>query len=297
MTFIPRPNEREVRHAISQVKDLPLLPGSLPRMLEIIQEEIFSAKELESLVRYDQSLSARILRVANSAYRGYRGTVRTLSEAMWILGFDQARSMCLCALLVGLFTGKVTIDLEERERLWKHGFATARMARELARKRPWISEEEAYILGLFHDLGWVVMAAHLSEYYDYIQNLARSWKVIPWHLERQCGVTHTRIGKWVAIKWSFPEVFQKVIEFHHNPENSPSFKPEVTMISLADLLVNSKEHPDLPIDEAALTYRRELCITDEEWKDCWKRSHEIWLEVDQFWDLLRQTRKRNGSNI
>jgi HD-like signal output (HDOD) protein len=287
MIIIPPPDEQEVRYRVSQVKDLPLLHGSLPRMLEIFHDEVLSAKELESMVRYDQVLSAKILRIANSSYFGHRGVVGTLSEAIEVIGFDQAKSMCLCNLLTEFFSGEPIVSLEDRRNLWKHGYATARAASELARMRPWVSEEQAYALGLIHDLGWTVMATHFTEYFSSVQNLARSRRMIPWSLESQYRLSHTHIGKWIATKWNLPEVFHRVMEFHHTPERSPAFRPEVRMIYLANLLVNTKDYPELPVDEITLACRGELCITDEEWQACRNRLDEIWFEVDQLWDLLK----------
>jgi HD-like signal output (HDOD) protein len=287
MSIMPHLDEQEIRYRVSRINDLPLFHGSLPRIAEIVNDEVFSSKDIESLLRYDQVLSARVLRLANSSYCGHRGTVRTLSRAIDVIGFDQVKTLCLSAMLIGMCSGDSSLSLEVREQVWKHGYATARAAGELARRRPWINEEEAYTLGLIHDLGWIVMATCFADYYRHLQELARSRNLLPWNLESQYSLTHSRIGKWIAIKWAFPEVFQRVMEFHHTPEHSPAFKPEVRMVYLANLLANGKEHPGLPVDEITAGCRRELCITDEEWHACRKRLDQVWLEVDQLWNLLK----------
>jgi HD-like signal output (HDOD) protein len=281
------PNEQEVRHRIARIRDLPTLSGSLQRLVEIIHDEVSSPEELESLIRYDQALSARILRVANSTYYGMRGSVPTLSKAMIVIGYEQVKSLCLCALLMDMYSNPTSIDARERERLWKHSFATARVASEMARSRPWVSPEKAYILAFFHDLGRVAMAFCLQDHYQAIRQLSRNGRTPLWSAELQYGLTHTVVGKWLAARWSLPEVFQLVMEFHHFPEKSPAFKAEVKLVALANTLVNSREDPDLLEDESTSRYRKDLFIPDNEWDAGRERLGVIWAEVEQLWTLLR----------
>lgn len=280
-------HEDEIRHVVSQVGDLPPIPHALQRLMEIIHGEANSLEELEGLISQDPSLSAKILRIANSTYFGSRGQVPRLSRALVVIGFEQAKSICLCTLLMEVFSEGMSLAAIERERLWKHAFATARIAFEMARNRPWISPEEAYILGLLHDLGRIVIAVHFGEHYMKMVNMARRANATLWSMERQYGLTHTRIGKWVAVRWAFPEVFQRVMEFHHAPADSPSFKPETRMIGLADILANSIELPDLLIDELTISYCSDLYMTEEEWQEHQDNLDLIRREVDQLWDLLK----------
>jgi len=281
------PNDQEVRRRIARIRDLPTLSGSLQRLVEILHDEVASPEELEGLIRYDQALSARILRVANSTYYGMRGKVPTLSKAMIVMGFEQVKSLCLCALLMDMCSQQDSIEPGERERLWKHSFATARVASEMARARPWVSPEKAYILGFFHDLGRVAMAFSLQDHYRAIWKLSRGGKTPLWSAELQYGITHTVVGRWLATRWNLPEVFQVVMEFHHYPEKSPAFKAEVKLVALANTLVNSREDPDLLDDEVTSGYRKDLFIPESEWDLCRMRLQGIWSEVDLLWTLLK----------
>lgn len=280
-------DHRDIQHRVSQLDDLPPLPRALQRLIEIIQDEIASARELESLVKYDQGLSARLLRIANSAYYGLRSEVTTLSRAIMTIGYFKVRSLCLSALLIEFFSNSRSLSSALKESFWKHSFATGRIASEIAKKRSWVNEEQAYILGLLHDLGRIVMAIHFNSHYQIIRNLAESRTIPMWCAEIQCGLTHTQIGKWVAVKWAFPEIFQMVMEFHHAPQLSDSFGPEVKLIHLADLLSHSEESDELPIDEFTLSVCRELFITEDEWSELQEQLSIIWPEVDQLWNLLK----------
>jgi len=280
-------NEQEVRSRVAKIRDFPMLTGAVQRLLEIIHSELESERELETLILYDQVLSARVLRVANSVFYGTRGNVGTISRAVLQIGFRDVKSICLCYLLMQLCSDDSRLESSEREKLWKHAFATAKIASEISRRRPWISGEKAYVYGLLHDFGRVAMAYSFNEHYRAIANLAELRGVSPWYVELQYGLTHTTIGRWIAAKWSLPEVFQRVMEFHHQPERSPSYGPEVKLIALADILANADRHPGLLDDPQTHAICRELFITEDEWDDYQEVLTEIRVQVDQFWNLLK----------
>lgn len=279
-------DEKEIRYQISQIKEIPPLPRSLQRLIEIIHNEVESPEELESIIRYDQSLAAKVLRVANSTYYGYRGKVRTISKAITIVGMNQVKSICLCSLLMSMLASGPELGDADREHLWKHAFTTSKIAAEMSKKRPWMNSEEASILGLVHDIGRLVMAMYFNEQYRAIMEIASKRKTPSWCVEMQLGLTHTQLGKYLASRWVFPDLFRAVIEFHHSPDNSKSFKTEVRLIYLANVLSNSNEYPELLTDEATLSYCRDLYISEEEWQEYQDSLALIRPEVDQLWNLL-----------
>lgn len=280
-------NEREIQYTVSRIRDLPSIPLALERLLGIIQKDVTSLDELEGIVRYDPGLTSKILRLANSAYYGARGQVRTLARALLVLGFEQARSICLCSLLMDLLTGAPSCDASLRESLWKHAFCTGRLAASMVRCRPWLPADEAYVLGLLHDLGYLVMASHFSERFRSILDRATRSSYPVHMVETEFGLTHTSIGRWVAIRWGLPEVIQDVMGYHHAPPNSPSSAPEVKLVFLADTLALSESFPDLLDSELVARCRGELYISEDEWAEHCAGLNDIEREVQQVWDLLK----------
>lgn len=280
-------NDQEIRYQISQIRDLPPLPQSVQRLIEIIQDEVDCADELESIIGYDQAVAAKVLKVANSSYYGFRKRVKTISRAIVIIGFDQAKSICLCTLLMNFFSNGLQIDPALRERLWKHAFATSKIAAEISKKRPWVPKEEATVLGLFHDIGHLAMAAFFGERFKLIMDMASRRKTPPLCVEMEFGLAHTEVGKYLASRWALPESFQAVIEYHHSPERCDSHKAEIRLIHLADVISNSPYYPHLLTDEATLSYCRDLYISEDEWQEYRNRLEFIRPEVDQLWNLLR----------
>ena len=286
MSIIP-PNEQEIRYQISKINDLPSLPQSFERLIEIIRSEIDSPGELESIISYDPSLVAKLVMVGNSAYYGYRGRVDTLARAINVIGLYQAKAICICALLMNLLANGHSISSVYREMLWKHSYITSRVLIEMTKKRPWLHREEASTLGLLHDLGWIVMAAHFKDQFMAIFESAAKRNIPPWCVDLQYGLMHTQLGKYLASRWAFPEVLKAAIEFHHFPEKSKSFKTEVRLVYLANVLSHSHDFPELVDDEATLCYCRELYICEDEWQEYQEKVELIWCDVDELWNLLK----------
>ena len=280
-------DESEIRYQIAQIEELPALPQSIKRLIEIIHSEIDTPGELESIIGYDPSLAAKVVMVGNTAYYGYRGKVKTLSKAIAIIGVNQVKSICICTLLMNLLSNGRVISPVHREMLWKHSFASSKIAAEITKKRPWMNQDEAAVLGLIHDLGWIVMAMYFNEQFVAIFETAARRNIPPWCVEMQYGLAHTQLGKYLASRWAFPESFKAVIEFHHSPEMSKSFKTEVRLMHLVNVLSHSREYPELVNDEFTLSHCRELYICEDEWQEIQESMQNIWPEVDQLWNLLR----------
>jgi HD-like signal output (HDOD) protein len=263
------------------------MPLALHRLLSVFQDESASIRKIEGMLQLDQSLCSKILRIANSSYYGFRGKITSLSRAMLVIGFDEVKVICFSLLLLELLSDKKILTAGQRERFWKKALVVAKIAAMMAGRRPWIGEEEAYCLGLLHDLGEVVMAVHLKDHYRRLQELARANDVPLWRAESLYGLGHGLVGRWLAVKWGLPEVFVRVLEFHHEPEAAPSFKAEVKMIHLANVLSDSREGPEMLKDAPTLEYCHDLCVSEEEWEEYEEQLPLIRAEVDQLWDLMK----------
>ncbi len=279
-------NDQEIRYQISQIRDLPPLPQSVQRLIDIIQNEVESSDELESIIGYEQAVAAKVLQAANSSYYGYRKKVDNISKAIVLIGCNQTKSICLCTLLMNLFNGR-HIEPAYRERLWKHALTTSKVASEISRSRPWVQKQEAALMGLLHDVGHLVMASYYGDQFQFIMDLASKRKSPPWCVEMELGFVHTEIGKYLASRWAFPDSFQAVIEFHHSPQRCDSFRSEVRLIYLADVIANSPYYPEFLTDEATLKYCRDLYISEDEWQEYCNRFALIVPEVDQLWNLMK----------
>ncbi|MDR3570515.1 MAG: HDOD domain-containing protein [Syntrophobacteraceae bacterium] len=285
MTVDPFDDE-EIRCRLSKIKELPPLPTSLQRLMEIIHSEVDMPGELESIISYDPGLSAKVLAAANSSFYGYRKQVTTLAKAIAIIGTAKVSSICIYTLLLGLFSNGATISEAHREMLWKHSFASSRIVVAVNRIRSWMNPEEAVLLCLLHDIGWIAMAAYLSEQFTAVFEKAKRENIPPWFVEMRYGLDHGKLGGLLARRWALPEKFTAVMEFHHAPERNTGFETEVGMVHLIDVLSHSSEYPELVDEEPTLLQCRKLYISEEEWEGYQEVTAGIWPEVEQLWSLL-----------
>lgn len=284
---LPFLNEEQIRRKVAGIKDPPSLPLALHRVMELIVSNVDSPDELETFIRYDQGLTARIIRTANSAYYASHGKLIDLTRSILLIGYDQVKCICIFALASEIFSGRKLIKPIEREILWKHSFATARISYEIALRRPWIAKENAYLLGFLHDFGRIIVAAHFEEQYEAILLLAQQRKIPLRYVEQEFNLEHTIIGSWISRRWNMPELVRNIMEFHHEPQKSPSFKKEAELIALANILANSHNFPAYVDDDFTHMYRGDLNISREEWEEYQDRVKELQPDVDQLWSLLK----------
>ncbi|MGC8491478.1 MAG: HDOD domain-containing protein [Syntrophobacteraceae bacterium] len=278
--------DKEMYNRVSQVKVLPPLVNSR-RMLEIIHAQIDTAEELESIIGYDCSLAANLLMNANTSCYGQRGKVDTIPGAIGLLGLDRVKWVCLFSLMLDRVASGGAMGEVFREVLWKRSFAASKIAVEMAGKRPWIKVEEAFLLALVYDIGWVVMAECFGEQFEAIFQTAAKMKAPCWWVEVRYGLSHAEMGWYLASQRGLPETFKAVAAFHHAPEKSVAYQAEATLICLVDTLAQSREHPEA--FDAKLTRSRcgRLFISEEEWGGYHQSMERIWSEADQMWKLLR----------
>jgi len=155
---------------------------------------------------------------------------------------------------------------QDQLRLWQHSFTTAGLARLIVSLRPWIKTEEGYVMGLLHDLGRMVMMISFHDDYLEIRRLATESNTSLFVAEEEYGMLHTMVGKWLAIKWHLPVVIQRVIEYHHNPLNTPEYHKEVKLVYLANRLAYADKSIDYSADDLVKECCRQLYISSDDWR-------------------------------
>jgi len=270
-------------------------PGSPGYLTSLLSAS--TAEQLRNMIYYDPVLAALILRSANSTPYGSRESVCNLSEAVSLIGVERVKALCVKMFLCSSLSAEETMKRTERERLWKNAYATGILASRMVIHRPWLSKEQAYLLGLLHDFGLIVRAFIDRKTYRSAMNLAAQRNVPEWVFESQVGIPHTRIGGMISTRWGLPKVLREVMEFHHDPVRSRDSRPEVMLIALASVLANSSKFSDYVNDDLALEWRRRLYFTEEEWGRICSELAEVWYRVDLFWNLLNPGEVPNEEQV
>jgi len=225
---------------LAKLSDLPTLPLVLRRVLQIIGDSRSSAGDVAEAIRVDQALSARLLRIINSAYYGLTHKVSGVRHAVVMLGY---RSVANIVMSVSVFDSLVQASDGaglDKALFWQHSLATAACASRLAKQTRLHDPEEAYTAGLLHDMGKLVLARFQPEgYAKVLQALMEGGQVIEQE-KLLLGASHDEVGGLVAARWNFPSHLRDAISFHHATELGWIEKAETrnltALIAVADYL-------------------------------------------------------------
>lgn len=239
---------------VLRTEDLPPLPEVVWKVLDLASDPNTGARSLEKVIERDQPLTARVLRLANSAYFQRSRQVKTVREAAALLGNDQIRSLVVTAALKPILAGSPI-----GKALWEHALAVALAARLIASSVRDADPEEAFVAGLLHDVGKSLFdRQHPRKFAEVVHLLREHPDLSPLETERRLiGATHTEAGAVVALFWRLPPGLAEAILLHHHPELSNAYPRLCSVVHLADLLalrlgVGLLPHPDVdPLSTSA----------------------------------------------
>lgn len=177
-----------------------------------------SVQELKEIVEIDPPLAAKVLRLANSAYYSRGRSYKTIEEAVIWLGFNNVLRMLLAQKMCELFASGDTVNGYSRRGLWRHCTATALLARLIQRREFGVSGETAYVVGLLHDIGIIVVDQF--RHAAFVAALNRCMELhLPLgdSLQQILGFDHVRIGAALAKRWRWPEEIVAAIGGYHAP--------------------------------------------------------------------------------
>ncbi len=214
-----------------EVQDLPPLPQVAARVLDLTSNDEVGTGRLSKLIERDQSLTAKILRIANSAHVYSTREIKTVRQAAVMLGSDRIRSLAMEAAL-----GPILRQGRLGPRLWIHALAVGVASREIARSAGYSDAEGAFVAALLHDIGkWLFAAQHPSRFERSLELLRQRPELSTVEAERATlGLAHTEAGTLVTIYWRLPAEISEVILHHHNPTASNLCPKLCSIVHVAD---------------------------------------------------------------
>ena len=213
---IPQAEKKDtIEQVIEQIEHLPTLPQVVMRVLAMAESPRISAIELSKAM--DQSLAAKVLKVANSAYYGGRGrNISSIHHAIMLVGFESVKEIILTTSFFHTFHDAQ--DVHALQPLWQHSLECALIAKRLAWMYRYDSLDEAYLSGLTHDIGRLVIQQYFSDHYREIEK--KKEMGVEWlQAEKEVlDLTHAEIGGKIAERWAFPSPLVDTITHHHDRE-------------------------------------------------------------------------------
>jgi putative nucleotidyltransferase with HDIG domain len=209
-------SNRALDKIVKLIGDLPATPGIVTLLMSLTSDVNININKITRAILSDQSLTARVLRLSNSSFYGRSKEVRTLNDAIVILGFKTLRSLVVAMSTQAMYRSGGKAEIQNK--LWEHALATAICSREIAQVVGYTQVEEAFISGLLHDIGKLVMIQKMPDVYSAI--IAKVEAAQGSFLEAEdaeLGFNHTDVGLLLLHKWAFPKDLAIAVFEHHAP--------------------------------------------------------------------------------
>ncbi len=223
----------EIQRVIKDTRSLPTLPGLISRLGTLTEDNKVSAQEIARVVSMDQILSAKVLRLVNSAFYGFSRRVSTVSNAVILLGMNVIKSLAISSSIFEIMEKTVV-------GLWEHSMGTAVAANIITKELNLPEPEEISTAALLHDIGKVIIKIKLEEDYSQLTSHIKEKGLTMVEAERELFDTdHAEIGEWVARSWLLPEKLIEPIACHHNVEKSLAHRMKTCVVHVADVLTKA----------------------------------------------------------
>lgn len=219
--------------------DIPSMPAALARVIQITNTPDISAEEVAGVVMLDPALSTKVLRLANSAYHGRRIKAETITDAVVTLGFTSVRNLAASASVIDtLFPERLFPGFSWQE-MWVHSVTCAVCSDIIYSRiaRVHRAGESAFVAGLLHDVGKMILARALPHRFLHIVKACREsgndMKSVEVNL---LGTDHAKIGGELAEQWEFSEKLSTGIACHHAPAAAVAHEDLARAVSAGNLL-------------------------------------------------------------
>ena len=221
------------------MQDIKSFPQFVLETMKKLNDPESNASDVAQSLSRDEGLVLRILKLANSAAYGMTRSISNISEAIALLGYKSVSNIILAATVYSAMDKGLSGYALDRGELWRHSLMVAYTSRHLAKLTEKVSTEDAYVGGLLHDIGKVILNDYVRFGYGIIVKMVEE-KHIPFtEAERQVlGFDHAEIGEILVGKWEMPEFYRIAVAYHHKPNELPEdklqYQPLLDVVTLAN---------------------------------------------------------------
>ena len=223
---------------IDKVRSLPTLPDVINKVLTLLEDKSTSAKKLGSLIAYDQAISSRLIKIANSAYYGFMQEIATVQHAVVILGLKEVKSLVMGITVFDTMKGVGGGTSLAQDEFWMHSMGAALAGQIICKKVGGAPPETVFTASLLHDIGKLILDVFFThEYVEVLEKVRVNGASMVKAEEEVMGFSHADVGGWLCERWKFPPVLSLPISFHHQVEKVDENYLQITsIVHLADIL-------------------------------------------------------------
>ncbi len=227
---------KDLEKTIMTAGDLPTIPAVALKVMQLIESDRATAEELGKVVSGDPAVAARVLKISNSSFYGCQRKIQSLPAAIMMLGFNTLRSLVITASVKQVYQPYGLVE----KMLWEHSFGAGLASRIIASSTKLANDEEAFLSGLFHDIGKIIMNHLDRDKFRIVMERCYNEGLLFTDVEKDVyPYTHEEVGACVIGKWNFPEALAESVKQHHSlafPEGTNSYIVNLTAtVNLADM--------------------------------------------------------------
>ena len=233
--------EELLQRLFARIGEVSSLPTVASEIVQLANDPTTGADDLLEAIRRDPVLAMRVMRTVNSSYYALEQKVADLKQGITLLGFNEVRNLALTAYVAPLFRENDKRREYTRAGLWNHMVGVGMVARYIAGLVRGVPPQEAYLAGLLHDLGLILIDQHLNRQFCRIIDLLTERNRLR-DLELQLlGFDHAALGQFVTQEWHLPEYLPISIGSHHAAEKySGPHRSIVCVVALANFFCHLK---------------------------------------------------------
>ncbi len=282
--------EEQVFESIRNDPRIKSIPQVLSQIIRVASDEKSSIHDLAGVVFQDPVLTSIMLKLSNSVDKALYGKISTIGAAVNILGKDSVLAAVLAISLYRLYQkDKYVID---KVHFWRHSIETAISCREIARLCRYKAVEEAFCIGLIHDIGFLLLEAHYPGEIKKIFEKIEKGNDLLLLEQKYLNTTHIRVGSYLLKYWNLPSFFSDAIAQHHEDVTEEKNIPESRLsriLMLANLISTFHFYPVPVLTEMDLRKISMICnslnISQDKFKDFQVHIVETLLKESSFLDI------------
>ena len=278
--------EALVTRLFTRISEVSSIPDVALVIVRLANDPTSEAEDLLSAIRQDAALAVRIMRTVNSSYYGLPRQVADLKRAITLLGFKEIRNLVLSAYIADLFRKTCGHGKYTRRGLWDHLVGVGAVAKLIARTCGKVPPQEAYLAGLLHDFGLILIDQYLHRpFCRVVDALDRETPIC--EVERKIlGFDHAVLGEFVAARWQLPEPLTVAIRYHHESDRYDGPHGAcVHVVELANIFCHRKGRTPLGVRNTDLPSPRVFAgleLQEEQVARVWEQVDETLEAADSM---------------
>lgn len=292
-------SEEQIFDLLKDCKELSSLPQVLAEIIRVADSEDSTASDIANVILKDPPLSARILRVVNSPFYGPVRSISTVNQAVVTLGIRAVKALALSTSLYKLFD--IDDPVIDRVRFWRHSLEVAIGCREIAQACSYKPTEEAFVAGLMHDIGILILESNFTDQFRRIWKLIEAGESMIRKEEATWGTNHARVAKFLLDQWKLPPFLGEAISAHHDDFNGDETLPHNRLgriVNLANRLSKFRTYQMPPLDSGEIQQIEKLAeslglghtimaeIQERTLSQLLKESEFLEMQIGSLTDLL-----------